>query len=111
MTEEDLIAIHDKMENEISLNAGKIDKIYYCIEVSEFAVCRKPNTGMAMKALFDFPEIDFNKSVIVGDSISDMMFGQKLGMKKILISNKKIKNDSYATFDSLYTFSLNVSIL
>jgi histidinol-phosphate phosphatase family protein len=106
MKEEELIFIHEKMLNEISLNAGKIDKIYYCVEVSEFAVCRKPNTGMAMKARLDFPEIDFNKSVIVGDSISDLMFGQKLGMKKIFIGKNEEKFDLDGMFNSLFEFSL-----
>ena len=87
MKEEDLSTIHKNMLNQIESNSGKIDKIYSCNEVSEFAVCRKPNSGMAYKALNDFPDIDFNKSVMVGDSISDLMFGQKLGMKKILIGN------------------------
>jgi D-glycero-D-manno-heptose 1,7-bisphosphate phosphatase len=106
MKEVDLIAIHDKLMNEVLLNQGKIDKIYYCTEVSEFAVCRKPNPGMAIKASLDFPEIDFMKSVIVGDSISDIMFGQKLGMKKVYIGKALEKFELDGVFSSLFEFSL-----
>lgn len=105
MKEVDLIDIHNKMINEILLKAGKIDKIYYCIDVSEFSVNRKPNIGLANKALFDFPQIDFNKSVIAGNSISDLMFGHKLGMKKILIGKNYEKFDFDGFFNSLLEFS------
>lgn len=105
MNEDELIFIHDKMMEKIMLNSGKIDKIYYCIEVSDDSNCRKPNTGMAYKAKFDFPEIDFSKSVIVGDSISDIGFGQKLGMKKILITLNEEKSSFDGKYSSLFEFS------
>lgn len=105
MKEEDLFNIHNNMLDQIESNSGKIDKIYSCYEVSEFAVCRKPNTGMAFKALVDFPDIDFKKSVMVGDSISDIMFGQKLGMKKILIGNKCEQLDIDGICQTLLEFS------
>jgi histidinol phosphatase-like enzyme len=47
---------------------------------------RKPNIGMALKARRQFPEIRFSKSVMAGDSISDMFFGKRAGMKTVLIS-------------------------
>lgn len=106
-SEIDLISIHESMVKEIEFNSGKIDKVYYCTDVSEFAICRKPNTGMAFKALSDFPEIDFNKSYMVGDSDTDLMFAQKLGMKKILIGDKDYKIDVDGKFSSLFEFSLN----
>ncbi len=87
MTEEELIIIHQKMIDNIELHKGVIDKIYYCTEVKNDAFCRKPNIGMGLKALYDFPEIDFSKSIIVGDSITDMEFGQRLGMKCTFINN------------------------
>ena len=36
----------------------------------------------------DFPEIDFAKSIMVGDSISDMEFGRALGMKTVFVAGK-----------------------
>ena len=64
---------------------------------------------MAGKAKLDFPDIDFKKSVIVGDSFSDMLFGEKLGMKRVLISTRNEFKDRSKDFDncfpSLYNFS------
>jgi histidinol-phosphate phosphatase family protein len=106
MSLEDLKFIHERMLNEIKLNSGKIDKIYYCIDVSEYSFFRKPNIGMGNKAKIDYPEIEFNKSIIVGDSISDIEFGEKLGMKKILIGlNEKDYFGIDGIFKSLHEFS------
>ena len=40
---------------------------------------------MARKAKIDFPDIEFNKSIMVGDSESDMQFGKNAGMLTVLI--------------------------
>ncbi|HOY19403.1 MAG TPA: HAD hydrolase-like protein, partial [Haliscomenobacter sp.] len=36
----------------------------------------------------EFPEIDFQRAVMVGDSVSDIAFGQNLGMSTVLIEGK-----------------------
>jgi histidinol phosphatase-like enzyme len=61
---------------------------------------------MAMQAQKDFPEIDFKKSIIVGDSISDMEFGRNAGMKTVFISEEKKKDDKIDyQFNSLIEFA------
>ena len=110
MTEIDLKSIHNNMKDVIRKGSGLIDKIYYCTQISDFADCRKPNTGMAMLAKKDFPEIDFSKSVVVGDSKSDIDFGKKLGFITVYINSKKKKFtfESDFIFNSLYDFSKNI---
>jgi D-glycero-D-manno-heptose 1,7-bisphosphate phosphatase len=103
MEEKDLIFIHKKMLAEINLNDGFISKIYFYTDLSDDSECRKPNLGMAKLA-----KIDFNKSIIVGDSYSDMIFGERLKMKKVLICNSEKKFDSDWQFNSLYAFSLMI---
>ena len=46
---------------------------------------------MGFQAAEDFPEIEFRKSVMVGDAISDMEFGYKLGMKNVLVNRRAQK--------------------
>jgi phosphoglycolate phosphatase-like HAD superfamily hydrolase len=47
---------------------------------------------MAHEAQEKFPEIDFNKSIMVGDTNTDIQFGKKLGMFTVLVeSREKIK--------------------
>jgi histidinol-phosphate phosphatase family protein len=109
MTEKDLKQVHDFMEKEIIENAGKIDKIYYCPYLKEENhVNRKPNPGMGMQARADFLDVILNKSVIVGDSASDMLFGRNLGMITALVGDKKevIEENLYdLRFENLKAFT------
>nr|MBC8488838.1 HAD hydrolase-like protein [Bacteroidota bacterium] len=50
------------------------------------SVFRKPNPGLARKAKIDFSDIEFEKSIMVGDTITDMQFGKNAGMKTVFIS-------------------------
>lgn len=89
----ELEKIHFYIQDTVKAQKGKIDAIYYCPYPSKWNPrCRKPNPGMAIWAKQDFPEIDFKKSIIIGDSKTDMEFGHNLGMYKILIDNQEIKN-------------------
>lgn len=91
---EDLELIHKNMIYEINYLGGRIDKVYFSPYLdSENHPTRKPNIGMALQAKKDFPEIDFSKSIIVGDSLSDMEFGKKAGMRTIFISEEKKKDE------------------
>ncbi|MGB1217881.1 MAG: HAD-IIIA family hydrolase, partial [Saprospiraceae bacterium] len=84
--------VHDYMILEIEGNGGKIDEVYYCPELSKNnPKCRKPNIGMALQAKKDFPDIDFQKSIMVGDSISDIQFGKRVGMLTVFVEAKGAK--------------------
>ena len=91
LTKKELDSIHSFMIQRIEENGGKIDKVYFAPQLAEEnSTLRKPNSGMADLALVDFPEIDFTKSVMVGDSISDIEFGQNKRMKTVLITKDLI---------------------
>lgn len=91
-------AIHDQLCETVLAKGGRVDRVYYCPSLAaENAPCRKPNSGMGHQAKADFPVIDFERSIMVGDSISDMEFAFRLGMKSVLVSGKTeeiIKNQS-----------------
>jgi histidinol-phosphate phosphatase family protein len=89
MTKNDLKHIHDKMLKEIERNGGNITGIYYSPYLdADNHDTRKPNSGMAMQAKHEFPEINFVKSVMVGDSIVDMQFGKKLNMYTVYLMDE-----------------------
>jgi D-glycero-D-manno-heptose 1,7-bisphosphate phosphatase len=99
MTHQDLKAIHDQMMEYIEYHGGHVDEIYYCPFKGDLdPLCRKPNPGMALEAKTDYPEISFDKCVMIGDSDSDIIFGNRLGMKTILVGNK---GDSFGSIDSI----------
>lgn len=112
-TEDDLNKVHAYMQEQLAKENAQVDKIYYCPALNgdiRFN-CRKPDIGMALQAKNDFPEIDFSKSVMVGDSISDMEFGRKLGMYTVFISEDESNIKKYidlidANYTSLYEFML-----
>jgi D-glycero-D-manno-heptose 1,7-bisphosphate phosphatase len=86
MREADLTGVHQKMVRELEAHGVHLDGIYHCPGLaSEGPVCRKPLPGMALMALRDHPDIDFQQSVMVGDTESDMRFGARLGMHTVLI--------------------------
>ncbi len=113
MSESQLSDIHHFMKVSIEKSDGKIDQIYYCPELAKFSPeCRKPKPGMAFQAKNDFPEIDFSKSVMVGDSVSDMEFGERLNMTTVLIEGKEEENFDNKLIDyrflSLFEFAISI---
>ena len=86
---------------------GRIDKIYHSPYLAiENHPTRKPSIGMALQAQQDFPHIDFNKSIMVGDSMSDMEFGRNAGMKTVYISPEaKVDDRIDFNFKSLIYFA------
>ena len=83
----DLQDIHRRFTQTVAETGGRIDGIFVCPHLAddETCDCRKPKTGMALQAQAAFPEIDFRKSVLVGDSVSDIAFGRALGMHTVQI--------------------------
>lgn len=75
---EDLELIHKNMLEEIEDKEGRIDRIYFCADME--SENRKPNPGMGLQAIKDFPNIDLSKSVMIGNTLSDMKFGRNLGV-------------------------------
>lgn len=107
---EDLELIHQNMLYEINYLGGRIDKVYFSPYLSsQNHPTRKPGIGMALAAKNDFPQIDFTKSVIVGDSMSDMAFGRNAGMKTVFISEEQKQDETIDfNFKSLIEFTLNL---
>lgn len=88
MTEEDLEIIHGYMNNVFKDHGGTVEKFYFAPQLaSEGSNYRKPGSGMGLAAKKDFPDIDFEKCLMIGDSESDIEFGMNLGMKTVMLTN------------------------
>jgi D-glycero-D-manno-heptose 1,7-bisphosphate phosphatase len=112
MGEMELANVHRHMLQIATAEGGRIDKVYHCPHRKEAnCPCRKPATGMAWLALQDFPEMDLTNAWMVGDSVSDMEFAERLGMRKVLIRGKMEELDLLEkveldfAFDSLLDFA------
>ncbi|RXK86232.1 D-glycero-alpha-D-manno-heptose-1,7-bisphosphate 7-phosphatase [Filimonas effusa] len=86
MTVADLEGIHSHMLAEMARFGGVIDKIYYAPDLDSSSFNRKPNPGMAFQAQADFPTIDFSRSIMVGNKLSDMQFGRNAGMHTVFLA-------------------------
>lgn len=85
MTQADLDNIHKRMLADISSMGGHIDKVYTSIGTDSSDEFRKPNVGMALQIKKDYSEVDFKKTVVVGDSYSDRLFAENIGALYIQI--------------------------
>ena len=86
MTTDDLNYIHQNMQLHIESAGGRIDKIYYCSDLDDTSINRKPNPGMAFQAKADYTLIDFSKSFMIGNKLSDMQFGRNAGMNTVYLA-------------------------
>ncbi len=88
MNEKQLQSVHRNMFAEVEKAGGKIDAVFHCPDMaSKPDNCRKPSASMALRAKKRFPEIDFGKSIMVGDAESDMVFGKNVGMFTIFMGD------------------------
>jgi len=71
---------------------------------------RKPNPGMAFMAKNDFPDIDFNHTLMIGNTMGDMKFGKNIGAKTIFIpSNRPAPELPDPYVDAIYPSLISVA--
>jgi histidinol-phosphate phosphatase family protein len=107
LSEQALNDIHQNMCNELQSAGMHIDIVLAATEFKNGqAQRRKPNTGMAFEAQEAFPNIDFQKSIMVGDTNTDILFGKKLGMYTVLVASiEKVKETPDLTIAHLSELS------
>ena len=99
MTTQNLNDVHNYMLQKVNERNGRIDQIYFAPDLNDDAPNRKPNTGMALQAKDDFPAIDFTKSIMVGNNISDMEFGKKMNMKTVFVNTTQTQPSTHPSID------------
>ena len=88
MSLDDLQDIHERMLRKISQVGGSIEDIYFCTADDNSDPRRKPNPGMWLDILRDHPDVCAERSVMVGDSDSDMLFARNAGIAGLKIDWK-----------------------
>jgi D-glycero-D-manno-heptose 1,7-bisphosphate phosphatase len=81
----DVEAIHGRLQDVLRVSGAHVDAFYFCPHDKRACDCRKPLPGMFEQARRDFPEIAAETSLMIGDSLSDIEFGQRLGMRTVFI--------------------------
>ena len=58
---------------------------------------------MGLKAVKDFPDIDLAKSIMIGNTLSDMQFGRSLAVKTIFLPTTRPEVDLHdSRIDEVY---------
>lgn len=81
----DVTAIQANLQKLLGESGGHIDFFYFCPHDKKQCDCRKPLPGMFEQAQRDFPDISAETSVMIGDSLSDIEFGKRLGMRTMFV--------------------------
>jgi D-glycero-D-manno-heptose 1,7-bisphosphate phosphatase len=81
----DVVNIHAAFQSELKAHAAHVDAFYFCPHDKNECTCRKPLAGLFEQAQADFPEINAESSVMIGDSWSDIEFGRRLGMRTVFL--------------------------
>jgi D-glycero-D-manno-heptose 1,7-bisphosphate phosphatase len=85
-------ALHTQMQADLAAIGGRIDAIYFAPEHPDAPLeryrhpdppKRKPNPGMILQALQDWP-IDPERSILIGDKPSDLEAALRAGVRGVL---------------------------
>ena len=84
--------VHKLMKQKLAEEGAFVNDVYYSPyyrkgkvpEYSRDSDCRKPNTGMIEKAAKKY-DIDLNNSFMIGDKLSDIECGRRMGLNTILL--------------------------
>ncbi len=90
--EEMVKIVHQKMQDLLAQEGAYLDAVYYCPHHPDVGEgdyrrdcnCRKPKTGMLEKGEKEFG-VDLKQSFIVGDKISDIKWGHRVGAKSVMV--------------------------
>lgn len=97
-TEDDIIKLHNWMNEELSKAGALIDRFYYCPHLPEAAVekyrvcckCRKPAPGLILQAFNDWPVVDKGRSFLIGDSERDVEAAKNAEIEGYLFSGNNL---------------------
>ncbi len=85
--------INERMKREIEEAGGRIDAIYYCPHrPNEGCPCRKPRPGLLLQAEKEWG-IDLKRSYFIGDAMTDIEAGKRVGCTSILLLTGQGKSE------------------
>lgn len=94
MTECNLNELHSYMVEKLEKSGIHFDGIFAATNIRGVRNDRrKPRPNMAFEARRQFEDIDFKKSIMIGDTDGDIRFGTNLGMITVLISSEEKVNE------------------
>lgn len=88
-TKEEVAAAHAKFQQLLKSAGAHIDAFFICPHDKGECNCRKPLPGLFEQAVAQFPKITAKTSAMIGDSLSDIEFGRRLGMRTVFVEGNR----------------------
>lgn len=86
VTPDTLAQIETRIQHDLSAESAAVDGFFYCPhDIDDACDCRKPAPGLLLRAAEEL-EIDRARSVMIGDTESDIDAGRAAGCATVLIS-------------------------
>ncbi len=87
----DVDRINELMTGALSRHGAHIEAVAYCPHrPEESCSCRKPEPGLLLGLAAEFG-VNLNRSVVIGDALSDIRAGQSAGCRTILVQTGRGK--------------------
>jgi D-glycero-D-manno-heptose 1,7-bisphosphate phosphatase len=80
--------IHGRMQAALAARHARCAAVLVCSHEEGECDCRKPRLGLFRQAQALMPEIDISRSVVVGDSASDLLAAAALGCPSYLVAEE-----------------------
>jgi D-glycero-D-manno-heptose 1,7-bisphosphate phosphatase len=88
-TVEDLLRIHEKMNQQLAELGGQIDAVFFCPHgPEEGCECRKPRPGLLLDIASRL-RVDLHDVPAVGDSLRDIEAARAVGARPLLVRTGK----------------------
>jgi histidinol-phosphate phosphatase family protein len=88
MTMADVDEIHGRMQARLAEEGARCAAVLVCPHDYGTCDCRKPGLGLFRQAEALMPEMDLGTAVVVGDSASDLLAGNRLGRPSYLVGDE-----------------------
>lgn len=88
-TVETLGKVNEEVLRQAESAGGKIQDIFFCPhKPDDNCDCRKPKIGMGIQAISKY-NLDPKQCWMIGDKDKDIEFGERLGMRSIMVSSER----------------------
>jgi D-glycero-D-manno-heptose 1,7-bisphosphate phosphatase len=77
-------AIEQRLDQLLAAHGARLDAAYHCPHAANACDCRKPGTGMLLRAAREH-NLDLTEAVMIGDSSTDVLAGRMAGMATVLL--------------------------
>jgi D-glycero-D-manno-heptose 1,7-bisphosphate phosphatase len=87
MTREGVARIHDRLRSLLQPFDAAVLDFFVCPHERASCTCRKPAPGLLFRARTAHPWIDLRRTVVVGDSSSDVVAGRRAGTRAVRLAS------------------------